>query len=168
MASSNESLTVFDHRDPGTMERLGAADGRIATANLLPVPGNGRRMVVLAAHPDDETLGAGELIAMAARNGARLDVIVASDGDASHPASPTRTPAQLAGRRRAEVVDAIFSLDLAATVIQNEALSDLHGDEAILTESFLAHFRRPYETFPLESSPVQRAIATDRAAGAPA
>jgi LmbE family N-acetylglucosaminyl deacetylase len=274
MTSGANSLTVFDHRDPGTSESLWGADGRIAAANVLPVPGNGRRMVVVAAHPDDETLGAGGLIAMAARNRARIDVIVATDGEASHPASPTHTRAQLAVRRRAEVVAAVVSLDWAASVIQlglpdglldqnqdaleqvidlalapgsllvtpwqgdrhpdheacaraaeavlasrpdvehwqypiwawhwanpdsapwswenvcridldaaancakqtaisvhasqNEPLSDLGGDEAILTESFLAHFQRPYETFLVESSEVKPAVAADRATGVPA
>jgi len=60
-------------------------------------------VVVLAAHPDDETLGAGGLIAHAASAGASVDVVVATHGEASHPSSPTTTASQLADRRGAEV-----------------------------------------------------------------
>ena len=59
------------------------------------------RLVVLAAHPDDETLGAGGLIAYAARLGRTVDIVCATDGERSHPYSPTHTPEEL-GRIRAE------------------------------------------------------------------
>ena len=50
-----------------------------------------RRLIVLAAHPDDESLGAAGLIAASARLGARITVVVATDGEASHPRSSTHT-----------------------------------------------------------------------------
>ncbi len=68
------------------------------------------RLVVLAAHPDDETLGAGGLIATAARLGLPVDIVCATDGEGSHPRSPTRTPVELAviraeeGRRAAQAM----------------------------------------------------------------
>nr|WP_244638814.1 bifunctional PIG-L family deacetylase/class I SAM-dependent methyltransferase [Frigoribacterium sp. CFBP 13729] len=49
-------------------------------------------VVVLAAHPDDETLGAGSLIAQLVRHGRAVTVVVVTDGAASHPRS-TSTPA---------------------------------------------------------------------------
>ena len=42
-------------------------------------------MVVFAAHPDDEVLGAGGIIALLAAAGARLRVVAVTDGESSHP-----------------------------------------------------------------------------------
>lgn len=69
-----------------------------------------RRLVVAAAHPDDETLMAGGLIAHAAARGLPVVVIVASSGAASHPESPTWTPDALAAAREAEVAAAVERL----------------------------------------------------------
>ncbi len=54
------------------------------------------RLVVVAAHPDDESLGAGGLIATATRHGLPVEIVCATDGEGSHPDSPTRTPEELA------------------------------------------------------------------------
>jgi LmbE family N-acetylglucosaminyl deacetylase len=68
------------------------------------------RLVVVAAHPDDETLGAGGLVATATRLGLPVDIVCATDGEGSHPRSPTRTPKELAviraeeGRRAAQAL----------------------------------------------------------------
>jgi LmbE family N-acetylglucosaminyl deacetylase len=55
-------------------------------------------VAVVAAHPDDEVLGAGGTMAMLAAAGARLRLIAVTDGEASHPGAD---PAVL-GRVRAE------------------------------------------------------------------
>jgi LmbE family N-acetylglucosaminyl deacetylase/SAM-dependent methyltransferase len=47
---------------------------------------------------------------MAARSGGRVSVVVASDGENSHPNSPTVRPGPLAGRRRREVCAALNRL----------------------------------------------------------
>lgn len=70
--------------------------------------------VVVAAHPDDEVLGAGGAVAALAARGARLRLVALTDGEASHPhqresIGPQRaaeTAAALAalGARRAEVI----------------------------------------------------------------
>lgn len=78
-------------------------DGRLPT-----------RFVLLAAHPDDETLGAGGLLALLARNGVHCHVVVLTDGERSHPSSSTHTPQQLAERRREEVTQAVQLLAPAA------------------------------------------------------
>ncbi|MFI7583766.1 PIG-L family deacetylase [Kocuria sp. M1N1S27] len=91
----------FDHREPGTPEPVWAQAPRLRAARPLGLDGIDR-LVVLAAHPDDESLGAGGLISLASRAGARVRVVVATLGERSHPLSPTRTPADLARVRRAE------------------------------------------------------------------
>ncbi len=98
-------MVSFDHRDPGTPEAVWARAPRLRAARPLLLGGIDR-LVVLAAHPDDESLGAGGLISLAARAGARVRVVVATLGERSHPGSPTRTPADLARVRRAEAAAA--------------------------------------------------------------
>ena len=77
---------------------------------MLALPARQTHIVVLAAHPDDETLGAGGLIAAAARAGHRLTIVMASNGERSHPGSRTHTPAMLADIRAAEAEAAIATL----------------------------------------------------------
>jgi LmbE family N-acetylglucosaminyl deacetylase len=48
---------------------------------VLDVPGHGDRILVLAPHPDDESLAAGGLLARAASCGAAARVIFVTDGD---------------------------------------------------------------------------------------
>jgi LmbE family N-acetylglucosaminyl deacetylase/SAM-dependent methyltransferase len=82
----------------------------------LPVPGTGHRLLVVAAHPDDETLGAGGMLAAAEARGAAITVLIATDGDASHPRSPTHSPRDLAHLRRREVYAALAALAPSADV----------------------------------------------------
>ncbi|WP_170219504.1 bifunctional PIG-L family deacetylase/class I SAM-dependent methyltransferase [Nocardioides litoris] len=74
-----------------------------------------RRVVVLAAHPDDETLGAGGLVARAHRLGLEVQVVVATRGEASHPRSPTHPRERLAALRETELADAVEVLAPGAT-----------------------------------------------------
>lgn len=97
---------AFDHRDPGTSEAEWTAARLWSTAT--PLRDAASRLIVLAAHPDDETLGAGGLIATAAAAGTDVSVIVATDGEASHPRSSGA--ADLGARRRFEVVAALREL----------------------------------------------------------
>ncbi len=98
---------TFDHRAPGTDEDGWLGCALLAEAIALPAPESDLPLLVLAAHPDDETLGAGGVIAAAAAAGRPIVVVVASDGEASHPNSPTYTPEELAGIRRHEVTAAL-------------------------------------------------------------
>ncbi|GGM82217.1 hypothetical protein GCM10009721_03360 [Terrabacter tumescens] len=58
-----------------------------------------RRLIVVAAHPDDETLGAGGLIHQTARDGREVVVVLLTDGEGSHPGSPSTSPDDLARLR---------------------------------------------------------------------
>ncbi len=66
-----------------------------------------RRVVVVAAHPDDESLGAAGLMAMAHADGLEVELVLATLGEHSHPDSPTITPDQLAARRELEAAAAL-------------------------------------------------------------
>ena len=103
-------MVSFTHRDPTPGENtwLPVLAGLSGLADVLPEPP--RRLVVLAAHPDDESLGAGGLIATLAAAGTAVDVVVATAGEASHPDSPTHTPQTLTVLREAELRAAVGRL----------------------------------------------------------
>ena len=69
-----------------------------------------RRAVVVAPHPDDETLAVGGLIALLLAGGARVVLVAATDGEASHPASTAATPDRLRAVRAAETEQALGAL----------------------------------------------------------
>lgn len=74
---------TFDASLPGTSERDWSADPRLHNRPALDLTG-ADELVVVAAHPDDETLGAGGLIAHCAEVGIAVRVICVTDGAASH------------------------------------------------------------------------------------
>ena len=88
---------------PGTAEE--AWDGwvelkRLPVADPLAWPS----AVIVAAHPDDEILGAGGTLARLAAAGVRLRLVAVTDGEASHPAADPRATAR---RRVTESTDAL-------------------------------------------------------------
>lgn len=95
-------MVTFTHEDAGTAERIWADElDRRADLPALDLDGV-ERVVIVAAHPDDETLGAGGLLAEAAARGLGAEVVLATLGEASHPHSPTHPPARLAELRERE------------------------------------------------------------------
>ena len=64
-------------------------------------------VVVVAAHPDDEVLGAGGTIAMLAAAGVRLRLIAVTDGEASHPGADPARLGQVRAAERAVALDAL-------------------------------------------------------------
>jgi LmbE family N-acetylglucosaminyl deacetylase len=81
-------------------------------------------VVVLAAHPDDEVLGVGGLLARLAGLGADLRLIWATDGEASHPCSTAPVVARLGAVRRSESALAAERLGLAAAPRRHLGLRD--------------------------------------------
>lgn len=73
------------------------------------------RLVVVAPHPDDEVLGVGGLMALAAQAGIGVHLVAVTDGGASHPGSPTLSPAQLLAIRPGESAAALAALGVPAT-----------------------------------------------------
>jgi LmbE family N-acetylglucosaminyl deacetylase len=74
---------------------------------------NARRIFVVAAHPDDDTIGCGGTIAMASESGAKVRVAYLTDGSRSHPGSRRFSAADVAALREAEAVNALAALGVA-------------------------------------------------------
>lgn len=109
-------MVSFTHHEPGTAEDAWAGSG-LPVLPELPLDGTelaGMAFVLLAAHPDDESLGAGGLLARLHDVGADVRVLLCTAGEASHPGSPTTTPEQLSALRLREFGDALAGLAPAA------------------------------------------------------
>lgn len=108
-------MVKFNHLDPGTPELEWITSDRWTDYEESPLT-NIDHLVVVAAHPDDETLGAAGLILHAHEQGIRTRVIIATDGEASHPRSSTHSPEGLGAIRRAEAQTALRILTPDAEV----------------------------------------------------
>jgi LmbE family N-acetylglucosaminyl deacetylase len=105
----------FDTSVPG-MPVTQWADWASHAPEWVPPPAH---IVVVAPHPDDETLGAGGLIFSCARRGTRVTVISVTDGEAACPEVPS-----LDVVRRRELVSAMRILELAPADIFHLGLPD--------------------------------------------
>jgi LmbE family N-acetylglucosaminyl deacetylase len=71
-----------------------------------------RKVLVVAPHPDDETLGCGGLISLLAQNGTAFYIVFVTDGSASHRNSRAWPPARLAAQREQEARNALACLGI--------------------------------------------------------
>lgn len=101
----------------------------LAAAEALPVGdfdqlvGEGG-LVVVAPHPDDESLGCGGLIAEACARGRPVRVMIVSDGCGSHTHSATYPPDRLRALRETETLEAVVALGLGRQHVQFLRLPD--------------------------------------------
>ena len=84
----------------------------------------GSPFVVLSPHPDDESLGAGGLIALARQQGTDVAVVLVTDGSMSHPNSHAYPRGRLVATRRAELVEAARILGVAEERLFELGLED--------------------------------------------
>jgi LmbE family N-acetylglucosaminyl deacetylase/SAM-dependent methyltransferase len=157
----------FDAADAGTPEEAWAAY-RAALPELDTGPL--QRLVVAAAHPDDETLMAGGLIAHASARGLPVVVVLASSGEGSHPSSPTWTPEALAAEREREVAAAVGRLAPEARLVPLR-LPDgaLAEHEAAIAEALVAELEpgdTVVSTWSGDQHPDHAAVARAAAAAA--
>jgi len=97
-----------------------------------------RRSLIIAPHPDDETLGCGAVIARASREGTPVTVLVIGDGSGSHTDVEVDTE-ELSRSRRAELTNALAELGAAP--------------DGVVTLDF------PDSTFARQIDPIAKAIA---------
>jgi LmbE family N-acetylglucosaminyl deacetylase len=101
-------------------------------------------LLVVAPHPDDESLGCGGFIALTARAGCKVVVAALTDGEASHPNSRAYPPAALAQLRKSELRKAMTVLAGPAVRVETFGAPDgqLQAHEA-QAQSWLANLGRP-------------------------
>lgn len=112
--------TSFTHDGSGTRAedwRRHDSWGSPEPLNLTNGDESCTRLVVVAAHPDDESLGAGGLIAQAHDAGCAVYVVLLTAGEASHPDSPSLSRRELSGRRLAEAEAALAVLAPGAPLV---------------------------------------------------
>jgi LmbE family N-acetylglucosaminyl deacetylase len=108
------------------MVRAGSVLNHWSELPLTDVPslvGTGP-VLVLAPHPDDESLGCGGLIADCVSRGQIIRVMILTDGSASHPNSRSYPPDRLAALREAETRDALAALGVASEFVTFLRLPD--------------------------------------------
>jgi len=89
----------FTHRDGGTDERTWLLDTRwdaVARLDLDALVERGCRFVLVAPHPDDESLALGGTLADLAARGTNVTVVVATHGGDGPAATPRRAEAEQA------------------------------------------------------------------------
>ncbi len=131
-------MVIFDSTLPGTpVSEWEAAEQFRA---LPPFDWSGIDSVaVIAAHPDDETLGAGGLIAECHGRGIPVTVISVTDGSGSHPGSQRLSPGDVATVRDRELHTAISEL---APDVQVIALGYPDGQTQELRETIAVSLER--------------------------
>ena len=106
---------------PGTHE-----DAWQAWPGLAQLPpgrlGSPASVVVLAAHPDDEVLGAGGLLCLLASAGTRIRLVAVTDGEGSH--GSRASPGELITRRCDERAAALRELGASAADVVRLSLPD--------------------------------------------
>lgn len=101
-------MLTLSATDLGTSERVWLRSIAVTRAPEVDWGKRGRVVVVVVApHPDDETLAAGGTISMLVRRGFTVDVVAVTDGEASHPGSRTTTPDQRREVRAGEQLRAL-------------------------------------------------------------
>jgi LmbE family N-acetylglucosaminyl deacetylase len=83
---------------------------RLRSSDLFASGSHAHRWLILAPHPDDETLGAGGLISQLVARGSRTWVVFLTAGDASHSNAPDWPPERIARTRRREALRALGAL----------------------------------------------------------
>lgn len=97
----------------GTAEQVWAGAGlSLPALDVSACP----EIVVVGAHPDDETLGFGAAAAMFAEAGTRVQIVSASDGGAAYPDSSLLQQFRLERTRRAELHCATGALGIPAPI----------------------------------------------------
>lgn len=81
-------------------------------------------VLVVAPHPDDESIGCGGLIAALRRRGVAVHVVIVTDGTGSHPNSPAYPAPRLARLREGEARDALAILGVGPDAVSFWQLAD--------------------------------------------
>jgi LmbE family N-acetylglucosaminyl deacetylase len=81
-------------------------------------------VLIVAPHPDDESIGCGGLIAKLRRRAVDVHVVIVTDGTGSHPNSRSHPPSALAALRESEALAALVALGVPAAAVAFWRLGD--------------------------------------------
>jgi LmbE family N-acetylglucosaminyl deacetylase len=123
-----------------------------------------QRVLVLAPHPDDETIGCGGTVALLGAAGTDITVVVATQGEAS-VAAPTMTMADTASRRRREAREACAQLSTRVPLFLDLPDGGLPGvvEDLAARIAPVVSSTRPdviFAPWPLDDHPDHRAMAS--------
>lgn len=82
------------------------------------------KVVVVAAHPDDETLGASGLVQRLHERGAGVSLVIATDGEAAFPDAGQDERAELGRQRRRELSESLRAQGLGPVAVHWLGLPD--------------------------------------------
>lgn len=111
---NNEKKSLFS--DPTVLPWRSVAEIATQSAN--------KSVLVIAPHPDDETLGCGGALALLQSLACRVNVIVISDGTMSHPRSRKYPAPKLSSLREAETRTATAILGIEESAVDFLRLPD--------------------------------------------
>lgn len=129
-------------------------------------------IIVVAAHPDDETLGFGASMVTLAERGVRVQVVAASDGGASHHGIGLLERLHLERTRRGELHEATRALGIPAPICLGMPDGELSEHEQrledLLTEILEARSNRTWiaATWRGDGHPDHEAVGRAAAAAA--
>ena len=113
---------------PNLGERMDRCKYLLANPESLPLRDLGaidrQRVVVVAPHPDDETLGCGGAISLLIAKGYQVKVLIVSDGTGSHPNSQKYPALALQAIRSQETIAALAILGVKPEAITFLRLKD--------------------------------------------
>jgi LmbE family N-acetylglucosaminyl deacetylase len=82
------------------------------------------RLLLIAPHPDDETFGCGNIIALKKQQGARVKIIFLTDGEASMKGHSPIASQEVADVRKQEAIEACAHLGLNVDDLKRYSLPD--------------------------------------------
>lgn len=131
-----------------------------------------QRAAIVAAHPDDETLGASGLVQRLHTEGVALSLIIATDGEAAFPRSTAGERRELATARGAELANALDELGIAEVRPIRLGLPDSAvGEHAAWLRRELADLLRDCDMclfpWPDDPHPDHREVGTAAVSAAP-
>lgn len=128
---NSDRLAAHPLAEGGTPEGVWArADLRLPSLDLSGC----REMVIVGAHPDDETLGFGAAAALLAQSGVRVQIVSASDGGAAFPNVSVSQRSRIEELRRSELRAAAGALGLPTPISLGLPDGDIARHQQRLTD----------------------------------